>query len=398
MRVVVVVLLPANCQCTDGMEQTRLCSRDDCPTANLRPDCTTNCGKCSSIIHLQCIGIFKKTSEILINSHIKVFCMKCARETSSPPPIDSSKTESKATSTTERKIDAVLEILDGIKTNVENTKTNVELHRAEAKSYAETLYQVKASVNRSVGGGDHQKAKLFSSVLAGQSTSPKRGGGEDQLQFPPLGRDSKRRKTGVDEPMPKAVRKTRPLTAGTGGDENHELGSPVRPAAPKTTPRIRLPNSIYVSRLQPSVDVEQMRAYIKRKVPEATDDEFDLRLLVKKDQVLDTLTFVSFRLLCADKHVNTLTDSNFWPSHVMIGNFLERPRPKQQSVPASPAPSPSPRRKSNQSNRSPIVKSIELGSSPKNESSKNESPLRIDCHRTSNATAAVEAEEMDAES
>lgn len=54
-------------------------------------------------------------------------------------------------SVVECKIDAVLEILDSIKINVESTNV--------------TLKEVKASVNNNVGGSYRPRAKLFSSVL-----------------------------------------------------------------------------------------------------------------------------------------------------------------------------------------------------------------------------------------
>lgn len=51
-------------------------------------------------------------------------------------------------------------------------------------------------------------------------------------------------------------------------------------------------------------------------------------MLVKKDQKVEDLTFISYRLLCNDLYYEKFIDSAFWPSHVMIGEFIEKPRKK----------------------------------------------------------------------
>lgn len=57
------------------------------------------------------------------------------------------------------------------------------------------------------------------------------------------------------------------------------------------------------------------------------EGDIDLRLLVKKDQNLEDLTFISYRLLCTEIIYQQLMESSFWPSHVFIGEFVDKPRP-----------------------------------------------------------------------
>lgn len=52
-------------------------------------------------------------------------------------------------------------------------------------------------------------------------------------------------------------------------------------------------------------------------------------MLVKKDQKLEDLTFISYRILCTENLYERLINSSFWPSHVFIGDFVERPRPSR---------------------------------------------------------------------
>lgn len=86
-----------------------------------------------------------------------------------------------------------------------------------------------------------------------------------------------------------------------------------------------------MSRLKPNVSEQMISTYIKSKIPNLSDNDFALRMLVKKDQNLDDLTFISYRLSCTDEHFTSMLDSFFWPSHVMIGEFIERDRKKQNS-------------------------------------------------------------------
>lgn len=65
--------------------------------------------------------------------------------------------------------------------------------------------------------------------------------------------------------------------------------------------------------------------YINEKIPHIAADDFAVRLLVKKDQQLDKLTFVSFRILCTDILYNKLKDPDFWPLGIRIGDFIEKP-------------------------------------------------------------------------
>lgn len=69
-------------------------------------------------------------------------------------------------------------------------------------------------------------------------------------------------------------------------------------------------------------------AYLRENVPDITDD-ISLRLLVKKNQDLQELTF---RLNCDDGLLNRLSDPSYWPAHVMISEFVEKNNPKLSAL------------------------------------------------------------------
>lgn len=188
---------------------------------------------------------------------------------------------------------------------------------------------------------------LFSSVSASDTAS------DFNRNFPPLSNSKrkfpaafrhssassftpKRSRTDPKVLAQKSLFAGRKMTSGTNVKGNHGLGSPVT-----MQPRARMPGrnvvdsfkkSLYVSKLKPSVTRESIAAYVKENVPGIADNMFDLRLLVKKDQNLEELNFISFRLNCDDNLFSKLIDPGFWPSHVMIGEFVERSKPRSSAL------------------------------------------------------------------
>lgn len=89
---------------------------------------------------------------------------------------------------------------------------------------------------------------------------------------------------------------------------------------------------IYVSRLKPNVSEQMILPYVKSKIPDLNENDFSLMMLVKKDQKLDELTFISYRFGCTNELFDKLIDPSFWPPHMMIGEFIERSREEQNEL------------------------------------------------------------------
>lgn len=77
-----------------------------------------------------------------------------------------------------------------------------------------------------------------------------------------------------------------------------------------------------------TVTIDDVIKHVKEKIPLENWKHFSIRLLVKKDQQLDQLSFVSFRISCTDKVFCKLMTPDMWPDHVMIGEFVEKPKPR----------------------------------------------------------------------
>lgn len=353
------------------MSDPKICSRDDCPPSNIKKDGTVNCGKCNTIIHLMCIGISKTASEVQISKNVIVVCNACVRyDNDSVSPAYFTPKSSKAR--TQR---SILEFAhpcstddksEDILTLLKEIKSSVMEHRNETKSYASVLSEIKG-VSEQIASANKP---LFSSVSA--SNIPFNA----DSNFPPLGTSTRKRR--MDNPTlssftpkrsrvdKKAVSQKssfvgRRLTSGTNANLNHGLGSPVIEQSGTRNPHRgfvdNFSKSLYVSKLKPSVTVESIATYLKESVPGITDDMFALRRLVKKDQNLDVLNFISFRLNCNDDLFNRLSDPSFWPAHVMIGEFIEKSKFKRDNLGDFLAKIPTP--KSRQTSKTATSPSLE---------------------------------------
>lgn len=93
--------------------------------------------------------------------------------------------------------------------------------------------------------------------------------------------------------------------------------------------RPKLTEHIFVSKLEPSVTTDELIDYVKECIPDVSEEHFSVYMLVKKEQQLDKLSFVSFRVSCTSELHKQLFDPSFWPGHVSIGPFYNNPRPKK---------------------------------------------------------------------
>lgn len=346
------------------MTGNTVCSRDDCPPANVRKDSETNCGKCGVLLHLPCLGITKTTKQVLFHQNIKVFCNKCVQETSSSPAETSTTTtisigkiqteapimnenlnvnysNNSSSSAGSASLDKILSLLNKINNSVEITKDMVDQHRLETKINELTLHEIKEATIEVKEKVDKSKGRpLFSSIAA---NTPMSQFISSDSSFPRLERHNSKRRRGDAQTMtpnetPKSAFKSRQLTAGTSQTTDHGLGSPVK-VKQFARARSNLTKSLYVSRLQTTVTIDRLLSYIKGKIPEVKENDMALRMLVKKDQPLDELTFVSYRLMCTDGLYEKFADAAFWPAHVKIGEFIDKPRQPKIQVAAFESPS-----------------------------------------------------------
>lgn len=137
----------------------------------------------------------------------------------------------------------------------------------------------------------------------------------------------------------KLALKNRQLCTGTIETSDHGLGNPVQPHKRNSQAvnrnkyqRISLPKSIYVSRLETTVTSDNIVNYIGDKVLSLDTSHIAVRLVVKKDQDLSELLFISYRLSCTEALYETFMSPTFWPSHVCIGEFVEQQQQRKKQL------------------------------------------------------------------
>lgn len=168
---------------------------------------------------------------------------------------------------------------------------------------------------------------LYSQITKSQVNSPK--------AFPRLGvYTPKRRRVDMDNgnkrlstPSTGGAFKGRKMVHGTAND--HGLTAPAQSKLP-VSPYAHLTKSMYLSNFSPTTTADMITALIKRKLPTIDDNDFKVRILVKKDQPLNNFTFISFRISCTDELYPLCSDPSIWPDFAVMGQWLDKPRQKRK--------------------------------------------------------------------
>lgn len=140
----------------------------------------------------------------------------------------------------------------------------------------------------------------------------------------------------VDDQKPKAVStKPKDIPAAKMGKRTGAVGLPAAPPPEKKSIRLRGPKSsnedkdtpifdrsLHVSRIATSVTLNEITDYIATNSSLAPNKDFKCTLLVKKDQNIESLSFVSYKIDIVDDKCQQLTEEEFWPSGVFIRPFI----------------------------------------------------------------------------
>lgn len=314
------------------MGQHKKCNRDDCLPTNISGDATTKCGYCGSMLHLPCIGIQGSVSDVLAHPNLRVFCNECSAKYTVGSNQSASATLMKPSSLSQAhvntaKIDSVLEILNEVREVVRDTNKKV------TSNVTENPIQSFADVMKTI-----EEVKQLTTKTNEKLNAPPNVTTRKLDDFPPLNSPSlKRRREAPSVEAPAKKFTGRKLLCGTSSDANHGLGVGVVLAArpERISPFAKFTKSIYVSRLSTDITTDALTEYIKKRIEGVDTSDFMLRMLVKKGDDLSTKTFLSYRLACTDTLYDKFMESSFWPSHVLIGEFIETPRPPRPTASAN---------------------------------------------------------------
>lgn len=123
------------------------------------------------------------------------------------------------------------------------------------------------------------------------------------------------------------------IPAAKMGKKIGSVGLAVAPAPVKTIRKPKQSNeqdsiapvfdfSLHVSRIATSVTVDDMNGFISSESPLIPNIDFKCTRLLKKDQSVESLSFISFKIDFIETKCPMLLDEEFWPSGAMIRPFI----------------------------------------------------------------------------
>jgi len=326
------------------MDSNRMCDNSVCPATNITDTTTVKCHHCKKDFHLPCYEIIHSKARIFISKNIVFMCDECL-ECSSPKrkQAGESKTSNEKltvsaslqsperqhaqppTIFTNKKLSEMIgEMIGELSMKIDNNTSTLSQIKNGVDSMHSTIRDNNNLDNNStyanvLGAKPHLRTQFASEMQPAASSAPQKA-------------TTTREESRNLDAETKIALKKRQLTAGNSTKQG--LGAPVAIEPRKTVKIQRTPleKSVYVSRVDTSITTDVLIDYIKNELPNVDVKHFLPRLLVKKGQDLEELTFVSFRLQCTEELYAKFISPDFWPSHVMIGEFVEKPSDKRSKL------------------------------------------------------------------
>lgn len=169
------------------------------------------------------------------------------------------------------------------------------------------------------------------------------------------------------------------------GTKIAQIGKPleIRTIEPKKTNP--LTKSIRIAGLHPETTTEEVDKYIIENSPVTDTTKFKCFKLVKKDQDVSKMSFVSFKINVSPDDFDKLIDVNIWPSYVNIREFVQISPPKptlEQFLPRTLA------HKSSPVHRSKIAKPDQPNGNTSNEKAEDMEILVVESSTKNGSTEA----------
>lgn len=345
------------------MSNLRKCNPDKCPPENLNSKYVVECYSCHEKSHLPCYDIPQPVKKVFFQPNIVFVCDECiadksparklakqarslVQSTLTPVGLSNSGTPSRPLGNEKgKKSKADAANFDATNNAIANLTSQIAKHTEQLKLLTQSVEHMDETVQDSALKQQESALKqheTFASVVASAVSSkptyqPVFLDETLNLQKPSTSADVNR--ANLERTLDAAHKlalKNRTLVTGTIETSEHCLGKAVQPQTqklhasnPTNNQRVNLPKSIYVSRLETSVKADDIVSYITKQTPNIDPSHISVRLLVKRDQDLKELTFVSFRLSCTEDLYDSLISPSFWPQHVRIGVFFEQQKQQQ---------------------------------------------------------------------
>lgn len=142
----------------------------------------------------------------------------------------------------------------------------------------------------------------------------------------------------IDNKTSKTVAKVT-LPEPKSGKKMETIGKPVLQKVPNRRTENPLSKSIWISGVHPETENDVIEDYIVRNTIITDKTKFKCTKLIKKDQDLSKMSFISFKIDVSPDDFNVLMNEEIWPSNVKIREFIKMQPPKRnldQFLPTQP--------------------------------------------------------------
>lgn len=362
------------------MPNPRKCSREDCPPININAKNNVNCHGCRVQFHLPCFNVAVPAHQLLVIPNIVFICDECLTSGDISPK---RKTANDATKTPKQTVlrqstltpgrllgapshhdqlskSEVVELqklVQNLSNKIDVNTNSVASLKVSVDSMHGTVSTNQAQIDESLKKNDNDFSSVTKAIVKKldkigqkQSYAQALGASTSKQIVRNMPSDSSQQSSNISkQASTKAIvnkYKGHPLSSGTNEVATHNLGAPVViperqnrrqqntsnqvhavPAKPKFA------KCVYISRLQNHITVEGLTQYLHTQIADLDESQMSIRMLVKKDQDVSDLSFISFCIACTESLYTKLGSPSFWPSHIKMREFVYEPkRPRNDNT------------------------------------------------------------------
>lgn len=372
------------------MAAKRKCYLNQCAPECVNASTTVECNNCKRKFHLPCYDIIHPVSKLFVSPNIVFLCNDCLlsgeqspnrkrknaesprilRQTvlsSSCQMLPSSPAPAFSTSPLTSGAPKKQATLDTLRSSVEKLSKNCakssDALMASMDLMFDAISSIKTQLTESVQKNDADFSTVtksiadkidafgskqsFADVLSASMPSSSKSSVKSSTKTLSVANKSADKKDTAAKRNNTANKfKGHPLISGTSAAASEHLGKEVvitkrnrqKPSVPASAADAepKLSKALYVTRFEPTVTADGLLTFLHARIENLDVNKIMIRMLVKKDQDLKELSFISFRILCTEDLFATLNAPEFWPSYIKMREFvIEQKKPRVDRVTAN---------------------------------------------------------------
>lgn len=215
--------------------------------------------------------------------------------------------------------------LNGIKQLLSEIKKATDANTMDIAEIKSLSTKTEANVKKVTEQNDKLKLSSIRSVNRGEPSTPSSSYAQLlrsnlNTNYPSL-QSPKRRRTETQSkkmnvPEPKQGTKSNASGLAIVTKPNGKRDNP-------TSEKTKFEKAIWVSRMDPNMTSDEMADWVTKNTPVNDRSKLNVHKLVKKDQDLSTLKFVSFKIEMNKNEFDILYDPDSWPVGVMMREFVQ---------------------------------------------------------------------------